>query len=551
MLSLRGFSVVVAAGLLPVYAGCGHSGTPVSAAPVVDSGDTVSSDEVVDEVASNEGMNQQSADAAWRTTLVEKWRTDLETDRTHQLRIIELDHRESVDLLLGEVFSQADVSAEAIDEHLAAVRVRYETPMVRIRHIYFRADADSPGALRSTKLAMAREVRDRSLAGDSFADLAREFSDSADASSGGLVDRLRPGMADALLEQAAFALSEGEISEIIETPSGYHVVLLEHRYPPPSFDERPYRDAAPELLRKQEEERLRAKLLGRLRTNEKYEKRWNVENGLTPRPFDGAVLEIGDFIFTEDDLERVRRESDPALLRWDQRVAFLDDLLDRELLYAESLRRFQPSEAELHDRRARATDEALAEGALQRETSEAREEVPMSVLEAFVADPASPLVVETTFHTRVIFIADGESPYGAMIAAEQVMGRLGAGGDFAALARQVSDGPNADRGGDLGYLDNVGLFTLAPELARMASSLEIGEVSDSLRITASRLVSTIHALRGGFLIVKLVDRRPPRRLSAGTDEDLVRERFWERHGAGIMAERRDGLLAEQGFSRVR
>jgi len=532
------------------FLGCRHSATPSPAVVAVFAGGTVSAAEIVDGSVSTGDMDQRIRDVAWRKILVGNWRADVEASRDYHLRVAELDHRESADLLLNDVFSQVEISEVAVDAYLVDVKKKHETPTVRIRHIFFRADAEESDEARSEMLAIARDARARTLAGEDFGDLVLEFSDSADASQGGVVDMLRPGMADPALDGAVRSLSEGEISDVIETSSGYHLIRLEHCYPPLAFDERMYRATAPEVLRKQEEDRLLSELLESLRASESHEQRWSLSEGVVPRPTDGVVLEIGEFTFTADDLAEARSRSEPALQRWDQRAAYLVDLLDRELLHRESLRRHPATDEEIRDRRARAAQTALAEGVAGREIELVKDAIPEATLGAFVAHPSSPLDLPETHRTRVVFCADGGSPYGALTAAEEVIDRVGTGSSLASLAPRYSDGPNADRGGDLGYLENVELFGYAPELARMAASLEIGEVSNPIRITSARLVSTVHALRAGFLIVELVDRRPPRRMNLEHDKEEIREQLWNRRETEFLAEHRDTTLAELGYRRV-
>jgi parvulin-like peptidyl-prolyl isomerase len=514
-------------------------------------GGTVGESEIVDVSISTGDVDQRIRDVAWRKLIVENRRAEVEADRSYRLRAVEIDHSESASLLLTDVYSQVKISEGAIDEYLVAVKKKHEATTLRIRHVFLRADASTPEDLRADQYAVARLVRRRALAGERFEVLVREFSDSADASTGGVVDNLRPGMADPAFERIVFSLPEGGISDVIETNSGYHIVRLERRYPPQSFDEGPYRESAPQVLRKQEEERLRSMLIDRLRKNENYERRWSASAGISPRAADGAVLEIGDFTFTTRDLAKARARSEPELQRWDQRAAFLEGLLDRELLHRESLRRGLATDEEIRDRSSRATEQALVEGALEREVAQAKQSIPRATLEDFVANPSSPLDLPATFRTNVIFVADGGSPYDSMTLAEELRERIRAGEEFSSVARLHSDGPNADRGGELGYLDRVGLFGYAPELARAAASLEVGGVSEPERITATRLVSTINALRGGFLIVELVDRQPPGRLDLDHDENEIRDRLWEQRGAELLAAHRDRMLAEAQFRRVR
>jgi len=58
--------------------------------------------------------------------------------------------------------------------------------------------------------------------------------------------------------------------------------------------------------------------------------------------------------------------------------------------------------------------------------------------------------------------------------AMEVMRRIEAGEDFARLAREFSEGPAAQRGGDLGYIEKGSIIK---EVEKVAFSLKVGEVS--------------------------------------------------------------------------
>ena len=78
---------------------------------------------------------------------------------------------------------------------------------------------------------LASSVLSRLNSGESFAVLATQFSVGPSAQSGGNLGWMSRGMASPEFMEAVCQLSVGEISAVIETPMGYHIIQLMEKAP--------------------------------------------------------------------------------------------------------------------------------------------------------------------------------------------------------------------------------------------------------------------------------------------------------------------------------
>jgi len=133
-----------------------------------------------------------------------------------------------------------------IDE--ATVAARYEAqkaeaferrPLVSARHILVTPVAEEPPPNASGDDAVGEEAARAKIeeihfqlsAGSDFAELARRRSEDASAGDGGDLGWVGQGELVPALAKAVFSLAPGEISEVIETELGFHVVRVTERRP--------------------------------------------------------------------------------------------------------------------------------------------------------------------------------------------------------------------------------------------------------------------------------------------------------------------------------
>jgi peptidyl-prolyl cis-trans isomerase D len=132
----------------------------------------------------------------------------------------------------------------------------------RASHILIAAGKDMPAAERANAKAKAEEVLAQAKKSpDSFAELAKKYSqDPGSAVKGGDLDYFTRGAMTKPFEDAAFALKTGEISGLVETEFGFHIIKLTDAKAP---KQKTFEEMRPELeaeLKKQQAQKKFAEL---------------------------------------------------------------------------------------------------------------------------------------------------------------------------------------------------------------------------------------------------------------------------------------------------
>jgi len=184
----------------------------------------ISDDEVrqsIDDVKKQNNMTQEALVAALAAQGIsfDQYKIQL-VEQLERLRLVSL-----------EVKSNIHVSESEILAYYEANPVKYsEEETFRARHIFFRtSEKSAPDEIKNT-MTNALLVLAEAKSGKDFIELAKKYSqDPAAQKDGGDMGSFKKGDMQAELENAITSLKPGDISELIYTPSGLHIIKLEER----------------------------------------------------------------------------------------------------------------------------------------------------------------------------------------------------------------------------------------------------------------------------------------------------------------------------------
>lgn len=102
---------------------------------------------------------------------------------------------------------------------------------VKASHILIKVSKDAKEQAKKKLKTKIEGLRKKAAAGEDFAKLAKENSEDTSAANGGDLGYFRRGEMVKPFEDAAFSLNNGQISNVIETEFGYHVLKVIDKKP--------------------------------------------------------------------------------------------------------------------------------------------------------------------------------------------------------------------------------------------------------------------------------------------------------------------------------
>jgi peptidyl-prolyl cis-trans isomerase C len=145
----------------------------------------------------------------------------------------EIQRGAAVQKLIRERFGKsAEVSEEEARTYYESHPEAFVRPeQIRARHILIRPDPEGGEAAEKKAVEKLQEIRKEAEGGTDFAELAREHSQGPSSEQGGDLGYFPRGKMAKPFEEAAFALKTGDVSDVVKTRFGYHLIKLEDRKP--------------------------------------------------------------------------------------------------------------------------------------------------------------------------------------------------------------------------------------------------------------------------------------------------------------------------------
>ncbi len=188
------------------------------------------------------GTNTPPSDEELRTLILNRLVYDTvlaQTARSYRLQVTQ----DELDQQLAQVAQQSnqgkDLSTALRDLYgltTEQFKLKILLPYLRFSKIEeaIRADEQYTAEPRQRAETVLAKVR---ADGQSFADLAKEFSEDSSASVGGDLGFFGRGAMVLEFETAAFALKEGESSGLVQSKFGYHIIRVEEKITDPEKGE--------------------------------------------------------------------------------------------------------------------------------------------------------------------------------------------------------------------------------------------------------------------------------------------------------------------------
>ncbi len=124
-----------------------------------------------------------------------------------------------------EIVNTIEISDQDTKDYYDGHQDLFKQPeQIQASHILIKVDAGAEESVKADALKKIEEIQKELKEGGDFAALAKEHSECPSSANGGDLGYFGRGQMVPSFEEAAFSLNPGEISDIVKTQFGYHLI---------------------------------------------------------------------------------------------------------------------------------------------------------------------------------------------------------------------------------------------------------------------------------------------------------------------------------------
>ncbi|MBU5638928.1 peptidylprolyl isomerase [Geomonas sp. Red69] len=143
---------------------------------------------------------------------------------------------------------------------------------IKASHILVGVDQKAAPQLKRQAKEKAETLLKRVKGGEDFAEVAKKESTCPSAARGGDLGVIGKGQVSTLFDKAAFAMKKGEMSGVVESEMGYHIIKVNDRIAPGTEKFEEVKEKIAQYLKQDHLRRAVAECVDRMRSKSKIEK---------------------------------------------------------------------------------------------------------------------------------------------------------------------------------------------------------------------------------------------------------------------------------------
>ncbi|MBW2545242.1 MAG: peptidylprolyl isomerase [Deltaproteobacteria bacterium] len=153
-------------------------------------------------------------------------------------------------LIDQEIINNIEISDKETKDYYDGHTDLFKQPeKIRASHILIKADPGAGESVKADALKEIKKIQKELKEGGDFAALAKEHSQCPSAARGGDLGDFGRGQMVKPFEDAVFSMKSGEISDIVETDFGYHLIKAGERKPEMITDYKDIKDKLTQYLK--------------------------------------------------------------------------------------------------------------------------------------------------------------------------------------------------------------------------------------------------------------------------------------------------------------